>query len=1219
MELVEKWLEGCAKSVSKLSHELSTLDSVVNGFLTATTPPQLLSEALVDHDYSLRAAKGFGEGTKDYWSSTVSSLKKMEGIIADPLRSFLTTDVKSFKEIRRRLDYTQRQFDSLQSRYSAQAKTKEASSLREDAFQLHEARKAYIATSMDFVTGAAQLRISLDKVLVRVFYDGLHTVRSSREGNQILAKWTTDLERVRGWSREMEGSEKAFRRELNAARKKIEENAELAARPSRELEDYSNTAGPILVKAPATKPAAPESERQGWLNLRTISAKPVRAVWVRRWFFVKNGIFGWLVQGSRSGGVEESEKIGVLLCGVRPANSEERRFCFEVKTKDTSIVLQADSHPELVEWMIIFDIAKQKALENPTSTDAVCTSTPATPQILDPAFAISPPCAPEFAATAADVGLYSEDSHDRSVSLSVPGDTNIAHRGSFDVSSGRRSTGLESDGGREQSRIIQKLDLHRKAGSGTAGLLHTPTIGSSITGANGIAGLMASGHMTLPGVMGPPPALDANTNRASTRSGISTIMRAFPPSTLAPSTFANPPNPTNLSATAVMVSTDRGIGIGKVDSTGGMPSGIMANLWGSSNWGYLNRLERGEVKIVPPVVSNSSAAPKVQEEQRATSGSATVSTSPDSTGPLLNVNTQAEKGTPAHRKTISLDGDTADLQRAVIAPQEFPNYYPTLLKHQDAQFRLLFPNIKREDKLVLVFRASWNPNDEQEFPGRVYVTAKEVYFYSHHLGLVLTTGLGLKDIVEITAAPGRDCDFLFIHLKETEDHTIDYTRITVKVFLEPLKLLQRRLNFLVRNANSADPLSIENVVKTLIKLEHRDDNQRSPSLESWEDTAGTPIDSPNRSSAPRSGRDLRARILVDQGLSGYSGKIEKESVRFKLPNKPVEYIPRGMNRAIVEKEYNISPKALFHVMFGDKSAVWQLLYHERSAKSIKQWPWARQGKAHMRRTFEYNIQYSGLLGQIREAQVIDTQLIDVQNEHLCYVVTDRKTPWHLPFHQQYNLVSKIVITHLAKSRCKLAVYTQVDWSKQPFLSGAIIESRALADLNLDALDLADVITDQVRKLGAQSRTKKAITIFGPIGHQTKVSEFGGSDNTGLPQIRRTMKQRTLTRLVLESTISLLEDIVASIIMWSFGLLKWSWKTASAHRLILLVLGVSVLANAFFSSRDASQYWKERSASRYMKRLGISSDMTMSKSIYVHDLKSATLGHGESFGDSASVW
>ena len=188
---------------------------------------------------------------------------------------------------------------------------------------------------MDFSVAAPQLRMVLDKTLVKIFSDQWREMRGPRDNlKTAYSRWGADIERVRGWSREIESGEKAFQRELLSARKQIEENAELSMRPSRELEDYayiSTASFPNLTNFQThTRPNYIKAEKQGWLNLRTVTGKPSRTVWLRRWFFVKNGIFGWLVQGSRSGGVEESERIGVLLCSVRPASNEERRFCFEV-------------------------------------------------------------------------------------------------------------------------------------------------------------------------------------------------------------------------------------------------------------------------------------------------------------------------------------------------------------------------------------------------------------------------------------------------------------------------------------------------------------------------------------------------------------------------------------------------------------------------------------------------------------------------------------------------------------------------------------------------------------------------------------------------------------------------------------------------------------------------------------------------------------------------
>lgn len=563
---------------------------------------------------------------------------------------------------------------------------------------------------------------------------------------------------------------------------------------------------------------------------------------------------------------------------------------------------------------------------------------------------------------------------------------------------------------------------------------------------------------------------------------------------------------------------------------------------------------------------------------------------------------------PSHRKTISLGSET---QKAVIATQEFPKYYPLQLKTQDAQFRLLFPNVRREEKVVLVFRATWNLNDQQEFPGRVYVTAREVYFYSHYLGLVLTSGIGLSSIAEITAAPGRDCDFLFLHLKDNSTQT-GFTRITIKTFLEPLRLLHKRLDFLVRNCNSDEPLDLESIMRTLIRMD-QDEPNSSTGTHSWEDISrDAPYDESDglrRNTSQRNQGDLRAAVLVGSGSHMEDGR---DVTKFKLPKQPVVFAPAGMDQAAVVRDFDISPKALFHILFGDKSAVWQLLYHERQAKRIKQTAWIQPAEGHLRREFEYQIDDSDMFGRSRQATVVDYQMIDVSNDHLCYVVTDRKTAWYLPSNQNFLLLSKIVITYIAKSKCKLAIYTKVDWIKRPGISQSLITKRALRDLELDALDLADVVAEQVRKLGAHSRTKRAIQIFGAIGQQTEASEYAGSDATSNIRTRRSVKRRTMTDLLLESTGLLVEGIVTSLKAWILAVLIWLWKTFDANIILLGILALSICTNLLFSSMTTSQWWRERNAGKYMARLGVGPDPVMSRALYIQDLDVAANHFEEPF-------
>ncbi|KAI9785200.1 MAG: SNF1-interacting protein [Geoglossum umbratile] len=1279
VEAVEKWLEGYLKSTGKLVHEVSTLEDLVNGFLARAVPPASVSEAVLDHDYTLLAMRRHGEGFREFWSHIISTMKKMEATVIEPIRAFLSGELRYFKESRRYLELNQKGYDSVVARFAAQSKAKEPSSLREDAFQLHESRKAYLKASLEFCVIAPQVRFTLDKLLVKMFSDQWRDLITPRETqNTTFDKWAGEMERIRSWSHEMEAGERAFKRELQTAKKSIEEAAEVAVRPSRELEDYSSSTVPYLgSKGPSTvnlhAPAnhAGRSEKQGWLFIRTITGKPTRTVWVRRWFFVNNGIFGWLVQGLRSGGVEESERTGVLLCNIKPAVQEERRFCFEVKTKDSASLLQAETQAELLDWLDAFDLAKRKALED-TGNAALQSRTGVSRG--DAAFAISLPSVPEFAANYPDGHAHhgsdelAGTNFDRSLTLSAQDrDTGggLVARGSFDVSIGRRlaSGEKDSEGGKDHAaRIIQKLDLHRKPTSGSqmagiaSGIQHAPT-----APAGGIASLISASHNVLPVYSAPatnargpgssPQFLSdlAPLPMSTSLTGATELFKGVPLSTLAPPTLAAPPATTNLSKSAVIVSAERGIDAGRVDKSGGMPSGLMANLWGSSNWGHVIRLERGEVSLPDDAreLSTPSSAIDPVDITAATAGDENrkpmprkESDPPPASGSTFNGQSYSTLG--SHRRSASLDVGTPKPSKPSLLPDDFPLNYPPVLKTQDGQFRTIFPNVPRQDRVLLVFRAMWNPNEQQGFPGRVYATANDLYFYSNHLGLVLVSGVRLNQIIEVTAAPGKDCDFLFLHLDE-RDSQDSPSKVTVKIFLEPPRLLQRRLNILVRNANSEERLSMGALLDALIRAEQEDD-ERSPSLESWEDVSlNTPIDDGfpfTRGSSHRRERDLRTAIHADNHQSP-----GKKLTKFKLPSQPVTHEPKGMDRMAASKQFDISTKALFHVMFGDDSSVFQTLYNERSArrksnrtstkllaihisahlKSLKlaigimQGPWTNLDEGYMRRDFDYQIDYHDMFGRPRQANVVDHQIIEVLDDHVCYVVTDRKTPWHLPHQRDFMLESKIVITYQARSKCKLTIYTKVAWSNAPTFSKGIVGKQALGDLGLDALDLVDVVSDQVRRLGPNSRTKKAILVFGEIGQHTHALPFSASDAAMVASRRLPIKQRTLTHMLWETLGSVLESAVSSLMMWTFSILQKVWEVSSAHGIILSLLGLSVMTNLFYSSRDTSEWWAERNAGKFMSRIGVGPNLIMSKAVYLKDVEEIFANQTELLGEPRNSW
>lgn len=745
------------------------------------------------------------------------------------------------------------------------------------------------------------------------------------------------------------------------------------------------------------------------------------------------------------------------------------------------------------------------------------------------------------------------------------------------------------------ARLIQKLDLHKRStASSQASQGSTP-------GGGGIASLISASHNILP--VGPGAADGPKRNFTMPAS-------IQPTSSLAPSTLANPPAATNLSHTAVVVSGERGLNLGRTDGSG-VPSGILANLWGSNNWGHINRLGPDDDTSQPSsprlrAISISQDDSVVMDGHDASDPNDPL---PSGLGSVLG-----------HRKNMSVGGEINlptprtvkhDAAASVVG-DDFPALYPLPLKAQNAQFHTLFPAVPKSEKVVLVFRATWNPNDQQEFPGRVYVTHREIYFFSNHLGLVLITGVSLSTLDEVTAAPGRDCDFIYLHLREGIRQD-DARRITIKIFLEPLRLLQRRLNFLVRNARSDEPESLEEILRILIKMES-DPLPRRSSVDSWEDVIYEAEDSgqgnlmtPDR----RRVRNLKASLRIDGSLYGEAARTGRELQKFKLPAQAVVYAPSGMQSS-VSRDFNVSAKALFHVMFGDKSAVFQLLYANRRATNILQTPWTKTDQGHWNRRFTS-----------QDQSLADTQTIDIFNDHLCYVVTSNTQPWRQPYRNSFALTTKFVLTHTAKSRCKLAIFEKLVWHKHPPMSYLkhLIERQAYNSLDADALDLSNVAMDQVAKLGNHSKTNKAVDIFGSVGQQSQAAQIDSSQvpNGALPVIGAAAnKPMGIAQLVWNdlfartlSACSLLFDLMIAV-----G--KGAVSLCNAHTLLVLVLFISALYNGWHAYRDGLVWYHDRSATRFMARIGVVPDAMMTKGVYLNDIVDELLASQSTVNDTLPV-
>ena len=177
-----------------------------------------------------------------------------------------------------------------------------------------------------------------------------------------------------------------------------------------------------------------------------------------------------------------------------------------------------------------------------------------------------------------------------------------------------------------------------------------------------------------------------------------------------------------------------------------------------------------------------------------------------------------------------------------------------------------------------------------------------------------------------------------------------------------------------------------------------------------------------------------------------------------------------MDLKVAERPFEISAKACLHVLCGDKSFVFPKLYFNRRARQIAQGPWTSVD-GRLRRTFQFNVDYKQrFIGQSKNEGVTDYQTIEVFEDHVTYVVAHAKTLWHLPHADTFKLVTKVVITHVGKSKCKLALYNKIVWSNAPTIGKRIIEREARQDAEQGGEELAEIGEGSARLAGGIHRS-----------------------------------------------------------------------------------------------------------------------------------------------------
>lgn len=83
----------------------------------------------------------------------------------------------------------------------------------------------------------------------------------------------------------------------------------------------------------------------------------------RIYLILKDVFLFYYFNGRERGEIHRSENIHILLCEVKMVDFMERRFCFEIQSLQTTILLQAETEDEYRDWIRCLELAKTFALK----------------------------------------------------------------------------------------------------------------------------------------------------------------------------------------------------------------------------------------------------------------------------------------------------------------------------------------------------------------------------------------------------------------------------------------------------------------------------------------------------------------------------------------------------------------------------------------------------------------------------------------------------------------------------------------------------------------------------------------------------------------------------------------------------------------------------------------------------------------------------------------
>lgn len=991
---VEEWLLALTALVLKIPRQVKELRGYFNSFLEHMLPP-FLELGAFDTEVTVELMTILKRGLKKAWQIALAILDVNVSDL-QALHAMITLAMAQYRAVRRKFDPIQEKYDKFLLIHQATPKLKDARLVMEDLAQLYAVRKEYVVASLDLVL---ELQRVLDVLNVQVVQRNFQSWQQKMEkleefplARELFGDIWTKFMSIKAWNDAVHESIVGLQPDLNMARAQVQEHVILASAPLLLLHDYRLGVVNSRLLADYDEPAA---EKHGYVYLKTASDRLGRVSWVRRWAFLQDGIFGFLVLLPLLTSVQETDKFGVLICSAKYAPNEDRRFCFEVRTVDGAYILQAETLRELALWLKVFDNSRADILaENDNQEDSV---------LSEIAQGRYPPLVTEFALAMTTVA-------DRQLTL---------------------------------SRI--------------------ETLSGQIIMLSGLA-----------------PHLERNEHffQKYVFKQVARICLPFSTETL------------RLALVAYSLTSSTTV-----------PNALLANVWGSVNWG-------------------------VQF--------------------LTTQDTDPYKGD-------EVVPDEKPFERQIGAGIRLPANFPNLWIARDLQMRALFELVIEPNECCLVsFNGIFSPNLKQILRSSVFITQKHLYSYIHTSCFVALGKSTIRLFVEATCITKRDyCILKIARVNDT---------FRTRVFLEDGRLVAKKVNCIIQNAASNEPKDTLGLIEELMSVEktHAQELQRV------------------------------AAARLPESAPPYVNSIELEQPQ---KNHGIEYKVEYDMKLMSTRVIDLPPKALFHVMFGSRSSIFDKLFPLVHDTTVNRLRWSKHPTIEnaLSRQFILKMSIASSTGGINTREDIETM---VDNEY--YNCTITRLHLKMKFGPRFEFTSRFIIWGTEGAKSLLRVYSTVNVEKGYFAS-FLLEWLCLEYARMGCGNFMRRLDDAVAAIGKTSQIVRATYLYGKVLVTDEPFQEVGDAYSGVTYTQ-------ICQVVIHGMVADFTRRVYLAAYFVLSALKNILSRLSMHSFLVGVIALLALLNVFMITHSSRNYWVTRQARNLANDVIHFEPMSLERAIYLKDIQ-----------------